>query len=195
MISLDERLYLLVNGLVGRWAFLDSVVSFLVNDYFVVVVFSFLLLVFWFAGDGPRSRAHFQTGFIWTALGLALTNIAVKLFNLFVLYRDRPFIKYPDVHLLFYRPHDSSFPSNSVAVCFAFAVGIYLAHRRIGVCALVLASLFAVGRVYAGIHYPLDVVGGAAIGAGCVILMWKAMTWWRWFPDTVIRIARVFRLA
>lgn len=195
MISLDERLFLFINGLVGRWAFLDSVVSFLINDYFVVVVLSFLLLVFWFAGDKPSSRARFQTGFIWTALGLALTNVAVKLFNIFVVYRDRPFIRFPDTNLLFYRPHDSSFPSNSVAVCFAFAVGIYMVHRRAGICALALASAFAFGRVYAGIHYPLDVIGGAAIGVICVMIMRKLMMLWKWFPDTVIRIARVLRIA
>lgn len=195
MISLDERAFLFINGFVGKWAFLDSLFSFLINDYFVVVVFSFLLLVFWFAGDGPLRRAHFQTGFIWTSLGLALTNVAVKLFNIFVVYRDRPFIRYPDTNLLFYRPHDSSFPSNSVAVCFAFAIGIFMFHRRAGVCSIALAVVFAVGRVYAGIHYPLDVVGGAAIGAACVIIMWKLMNLWKWFPETAIRVARVLRLA
>ncbi|MDO8473878.1 MAG: hypothetical protein Q7T05_08730, partial [Dehalococcoidia bacterium] len=152
MISIDERLYLLINGLVGRWPFVDRIVAFLVNDYFVVVVFSLLMLVFWFVGDTPGRRAHFQTAFLGTSIGVALTNVAVNLLNLFVVYRDRPFIQYPDAHLLFYRPHDSSFPANSVAVSFAFAMGIYLAHRKTGIFAFALASLFALTRVYSGVH-------------------------------------------
>ncbi|HZR92687.1 MAG TPA: phosphatase PAP2 family protein [Gaiellaceae bacterium] len=62
-------------------------------------------------------------------------------------------------------PSDGSFPSGHAAVGFACAVSLALALPRLAVPLLLLAGAIAYSRVYLGVHYPLDVVGGAALGA------------------------------
>jgi undecaprenyl-diphosphatase len=39
-----------------------------------------------------------------------------------------------------------------------------MVNRRAGALLYVFAALFAVSRVYCGVHYPLDIVAGAMVG-------------------------------
>lgn len=61
----------------------------------------------------------------------------------------------------------SSFPSDHAALFFALATSIFFVSRGAGILALIHA-LFAVSlsRIYMGMHYPTDVLAGAAIGVG-----------------------------
>jgi membrane-associated phospholipid phosphatase len=57
------------------------------------------------------------------------------------------------------------FPSTHAAVAFALAgVVVWWLPRRWQAAAWALAAMVALARVYVGVHYPLDVVGGAAVG-------------------------------
>ena len=71
-------------------------------------------------------------------------------------------------------PHSGSFQSGHSATAFACATVIAWASQRLAVPAFVLAALVAWSRVYVGVHWPLDVLGGAilgtAVGAGLVFL-------------------------
>ncbi|MFJ3793970.1 phosphatase PAP2 family protein [Kitasatospora sp. NPDC090091] len=60
---------------------------------------------------------------------------------------------------------DWSLPSNHTVIVFAGAAVLWRVDRRIGVLALLLAAAMGVSRVLVGVHYPHDVVLGAAIGA------------------------------
>ena len=70
----------------------------------------------------------------------------------------------PRVHALVPRPHDHAFPSGHAATSFACATILAAAAPRLRVPLFVLAALIAWSRVYVGVHYPLDVVAGAALG-------------------------------
>jgi undecaprenyl-diphosphatase len=67
----------------------------------------------------------------------------------------------------------SSFASGHTITAFAIAVSLLLTLPRdarwVGVAALVLASLVALSRIYRGVHWPTDVVAGAAAGAACAL--------------------------
>jgi undecaprenyl-diphosphatase len=78
--------------------------------------------------------------------------------------RDRPPLKFPDPHPLVSVPSSGSFPSGHAASSFACAALLASLTPLPKVPLFALAALIAFSRVYNGVHYPLDVVGGAALG-------------------------------
>lgn len=78
--------------------------------------------------------------------------------------RQRPPLRDPDPAALVSLPQTSSFPSGHATVAFACATVIALAVPRLRRRLFALAALIAFSRVYVGVHYPLDVLAGAALG-------------------------------
>lgn len=81
-----------------------------------------------------------------------------------VTHRTRPFDAHHQIHPL-YVVHSSSFPAGHAATAFAGAVLLSLLAPRLAPAFVVLAILIGVSRVYDGVHYPTDVLAGAALGA------------------------------
>jgi undecaprenyl-diphosphatase len=78
--------------------------------------------------------------------------------------RDRPPLVYPEPKALVAVPHAGAFPSGHASSAFACATVLAWASPRLRVPALVLAAAIAWSRVYVGVHWPLDVLGGAVLG-------------------------------
>jgi membrane-associated phospholipid phosphatase len=65
----------------------------------------------------------------------------------------------------------SSFPSDTTALAFALATGVWIASRRLGWGCLVWAAVVvAFPRIYSGFHYPTDIVCGALLGVFFTLL-------------------------
>jgi len=89
--------------------------------------------------------------------------------------RERPPLRYPEPEPLVHVPDSAAFPSGHATVAFACATVLARAAPRLALPLYVLAALVAWSRVYVGVHYPLDVLGGAALGVGLVTgLRWLA---------------------
>ena len=103
-------------------------------------------------------------------LALGLANLIAHAVN-----RPRPFVADPSgVHLFSHHAADPGFPSDHATAAFAIATAIMLRDRRWGAVALVFACVLAVGRVAMGVHYPSDVLAGAALGIACALVLWAA---------------------
>ena len=101
------------------------------------------------------------------AVGALITNIILKP----AFARIRPYEMIDGLILLVEKQKDFSFHSGHYCESFAAATAL-LGHlpRRIGIGLVILALLVALSRLYVGVHYPSDVLGGilVGIGAGCL---------------------------
>jgi undecaprenyl-diphosphatase len=78
-------------------------------------------------------------------------------------HRTRPFDAHPQIHPL-YIVHSSSFPAGHAATAFAGATLLTYVMPRLWPLFAGIATAVAFSRVYVGVHYPTDVLAGAAIG-------------------------------
>ncbi len=192
-MSFDFQLFQLINNLAGRNPILDGLMCLLVNDYFLTTSMSLILVAFWFEGQDRGQRERNQKAVLRAIVTLFIANILLKLCNL-VYFRPRPFVGH-EVNLLFYRPTDSSFPSNPATVGFSLAVAVWLYHRRLGALLLALATLFGLSRVYCGVHYPSDIVAGALLGGLSAYLVVRKGSLFDPLISLIIRTGRRLYLA
>jgi undecaprenyl-diphosphatase len=82
-----------------------------------------------------------------------------------VVDRVRPALADPAMTALVTTPPSPSFPSGHTATAFAAATAVGAFHPRLRWPLLAVAGLVGLSRVYLGVHYGLDVVAGAVLGA------------------------------
>ena len=137
------------------------------------------LLAWWRVVRRKETRAEAVAGFaglMWTPLaaGVALLmNIPIR----GLVERPRPFVDHKGLEVLVQGKNDYSFVSDHATLAMALAVGIFMVHRRYGLVGILLAVLAGVSRVYMGVHYPTDVIGGLALGAAVALLLAPLATW------------------
>jgi undecaprenyl-diphosphatase len=93
--------------------------------------------------------------------------------------RDRPPLRYPDPEPLVRVPGTNSFPSGHATTSFACAAVLAWLWPRLAAPLLALAALIAFSRVYVGVHYPLDVLGGALLGLAVAVVIRVTAPRWR----------------
>jgi undecaprenyl-diphosphatase len=183
MVALDHRIFLWISGLAGKFGPLDWAASHLANDYFIPAIIAMIAFGLWFTGRTPEERRRNQWGFIYAATGVGFSALAVLVMNDHY-FRPRPYVTFPQVlpqvNRLFYQPTVSSFPSYPAALTFAFAFGIWLQNKKVGLVLFGLAALMSLARIYVGVHYPSDIVAGAAIGIVVTYLC-------SWIPKLILR--------
>jgi undecaprenyl-diphosphatase len=130
------------------------------------------LLLFLFVVSGGHTRSGARRTAVAAGLSCGLALIVAQAVAR-VVDRPRPFVADPgEVHLFAHHAADPGFPSDHATAAFAIAFAILLRSRRWGLIVLAAATILAAARVGMGIHYPTDVLGGAAVGAASALLLW-----------------------
>jgi undecaprenyl-diphosphatase len=103
------------------------------------------------------------TIFLLVATGALLADTLAQLGKV-ATDRERPPVTIAEPEALVELPGSSSFPSGHSATSFACATLLAYLMPRFAIPLYVLAALIAFSRSYVGVHYPLDVLAGAALG-------------------------------
>ena len=158
IIDFDQRLFLVVNSKVGTSSIIDSSARIIGSDYLVPVFLSLVLIFLWHKESSTLRRLKTRLTVLKSILTLLVACLIVIILNQ-ILFRERPF-NLIEANLIFYAPTDSSFPSNSVAAVVALTIPVFKTYRKIGYLMLSSSLCLAFCRVYVGIHFPGDVLGG-----------------------------------
>jgi undecaprenyl-diphosphatase len=151
-----------INGMAGHVGLLDDIMKLAAKDLVFVVVP--LILLLWFlpgarAGRALRQRVAF-VAVVAAVLALAAGMVAGQLYS-----DSRPFVSEPGVtRLLISHSADNGFPSDHALVSFAVAGGLFAWRWMAGLAAAIVATFIGIARIFVGVHWPLDIVGGAMIG-------------------------------
>ncbi|MBQ4340285.1 MAG: phosphatase PAP2 family protein [Firmicutes bacterium] len=140
-----------------RTDFLDSAVPYITSlgdkGWFWICAACALIII-------PKTRKIGIAAGIALIFSLLITNMTLKP----LVERIRPYDINTAVELLIRPPSDYSFPSGHTSASFAAASAIFFMDKKIGIPALILAAVIGLTRLYLYVHFPTDVLGGAAVG-------------------------------
>ena len=123
-------------------------------------------------------------------MGLLLCNVTLKP----LVARIRPYDFQLEefqrtIPLLIEAEHDFSFPSGHTIASFEASVALLLGNKKLGIPAIILASVIAFSRLYLYVHYPTDVLASVILGVGlaflATFLVNKAYAAWEARKNTV----------
>jgi undecaprenyl-diphosphatase len=172
--SLDTTLFHLINQ-TGQNSFFDWFMPFMTDlKNFTYILGVLGVYILW---RGKKAGLIFLA---FVGLTLAITDpFSSRILKEWV-SRIRPCQVLQGVRLLTDCNTSYSFPSSHAVNIFAAAYFLSQPFRRLAPLFFGIAAIVGYSRIYIGIHYPLDVIGGAAIG---LLIAWPI----RRLKDRVLR--------
>ncbi|MHB8612785.1 MAG: phosphatase PAP2 family protein [Candidatus Dormibacteraceae bacterium] len=150
-----------IHNLAGHSALADSIGRFAAED----LVYLSLAVLAWLYFREPSLRPFLAAG-LAAALAVGLAAVIG-----FLDYVPRPFVAEHFTPLISHPP-DASFPSDHLAALGALCGACWFTARRLSIAIAFVAIAVAFARVYVGVHWVTDVVGGFGLGAVAGVLAW-----------------------
>lgn len=171
LYEIDRTVFVLINQTLSNQLF-DFIMPYITElDYWRIPIFLVWLALIIFGGKKGRITALLVV--IILTLSDQLSSAVIKPW----VNRLRPCFALDNVRLLIDQSRSPSFPSSHAANNAAMAVLFSVRYRRYTSVFISIALIVSYSRIYVGVHYPSDVLGGIIIGISCctaVLLLERA---------------------
>jgi undecaprenyl-diphosphatase len=148
-----------IHGLAGRYRLLDGLGVFAADILPYLMVLAALYFAFTMRGWRQRIFVAVE-GALAVLLAHDIINATIRYFY----PRLRPFAMLDFTPLLLGKTPDNSFASGHMTIFFAISTVMFCINRKWGICFAVLSLIMGIGRIFVGIHWPIDILAGAGIG-------------------------------
>lgn len=153
-----------VNGFADDTSWAHGAMEFL-GEYGLLAVLGLIVGLAWFRARKRPDHDVAVAGVLWAPIAALIAELANMPLRDWV-DRPRPFVAHPaEIHVLVEGKDDPSFASDHALLTMSIAVALLLVDRKLGAVAVLVAVLQGLARLYVGVHYPTDVIGGFALGA------------------------------
>jgi undecaprenyl-diphosphatase len=188
MLSADTALFHWINGFAGHSRLLDALM--IAVAAYSPIVFAVVLLVCWARWRPDWQRAAALAG-VAALVGLGIGQLVGML-----LPRARPYLVTSATVLVAHAP-DTSFPSDHAIMAFAVTAVLATKSRALGAWLFAFSLVLLFARVYIGVHYPTDVIGGALLGtvAAWAVIRLAQSPWIARWIEAVFGLLRRLHLA
>ena len=163
---MNIQLFNLINQFAGKNPLLDNFMIFIAKYLIFIVPFFLLYLYF------KKSKKQNRKKSIFVFVSILISSIIGWSIGFFY-YHPRPFAINLGTELISHIP-DSSFPSDHTIVFFATAFALfYIKEKKNAWLFLILGFLVGLARIFAGVHFPADILGSFIIAWVVVFVMSK----------------------
>lgn len=160
---LNTFLFEKINDLASRNIWLDQLSVFFAA-YSGYILLAVLVLVF-ILRTATLNRFMVLVALISAGVSRGIITTVIRFFY----HNPRPFDVLAVKQLV---PESGySFPSGHAAFYFALSMGVYLYNKKLGAGFFIVSALMGIARIFAGVHWPADILGGALIGIGTALLV------------------------
>lgn len=154
--GVNQNLFNFLNNFALNNFWADTIIIFLAQ------FFGYLLLAvffYFFLKNDWKDKYLRKKIFLISLLSVVFSRLVFTEIMRFFYHHNRPFIGNSINQLLFHETN-YSFPSGHAAFYFALAFSVFLFDKKWGGIFLIGAALISVARIIAGVHWPLDILGG-----------------------------------
>ena len=163
---MDYYIFQLINNFAGQYKWLDAAGIFFAS--YCQYVLGAGLILFMVA---RKDRLERIKNLKITILAFAAAVVSRLIFAEIIKRADgrmRPFVNH-QVHQLILYDANYSFPSGHASFFFALSTVIYFYNKKAGLVCFAGSFLIGLARIFVGVHYPLDILCGMALG---IIVGW-----------------------